>query len=835
MKNLKASLVLLGFTAAVLPAAALSAVQAKKASAAPAAKQASAAHVDFYGPLPPPGFKPAPVQAAAARVVQAKPAAPAGFFSRWLPWLNKTGTNAARVVKPAQPAVQVVKAPAPAPSAKPSAPAPLAQRAPLPLNARKSAPVANTKLPASLPSAVKSFGAMPAKADKIAKAVPATKAAPHAAKPTAKAPSLAHALAARTGKPQLLPSSVKAPAQTAAAPKAAEAKRAPASHGAAAPRPQFNMPVPAAPALPAAASVTVPDLQLPPMGTITINRDPLPPIKLGGRNRAELHNFSRSARLIILPTREYTTVRNAEAIAAKYTDALHPKPHQPIRTPYSLKLEKHAKIKAPPAPIQYENMVKRLDALFDGIALSYPKAIQALWDLSQSRDNAVALRARDSLFAGILSRRAHWEAVSGNLLEESAEKGLDKEARYVKILFEALEDFEAVSHIDRVIAKVNPARAKLVGAEGDKANYAMARRILLGRANPALTADDFEARIKGSLLKDRLQLMRAVAKLRMKDEGAVANLRRLEAEGHEDIRQEARLALARALLQKGEAHNALDLYKNVAKTGKNRLEVLSEQSYAELKAGLYQESLGKAVGLQSPYFQYGFSPDIHLIEVLSRKSMCDFGGAEEGLHRFVNRYGAELAGLQSTLANRANPKAFYDELIAYHAKAEPMRFQRYLLRLAPVMENQKVLNGARTELTKVGQVGIKKYTPDRPAGWDKFLAAMEKSWNRRGDVLKMESAKNALAEADYMAKRLRSTFGQAELLGLDLATSASRNFNLQSALNFPVRKLAANEVEKDKFHWPFEQEIWEDELDYLKMKNTSKCASAGARPVASAE
>jgi hypothetical protein len=82
-----------------------------------------------------------------------------------------------------------------------------------------------------------------------------------------------------------------------------------------------------------------------------------------------------------------------------------------------------------------------------------------------------------------------------------------------------------------------------------------------------------------------------------------------------------------------------------------------------------------------------------------------------------------------------------------------------------------------------------------------------------------------------MAKRLRHSFSQAELLGLDVSTAAAKDYNLQNALNFPARRPAAQEaLAKDKFHWPFEQEIWEDEIDFLKMKNPSKCASVAKNP-----
>jgi hypothetical protein len=310
---------------------------------------------------------------------------------------------------------------------------------------------------------------------------------------------------------------------------------------------------------------------------------------------------------------------------------------------------------------------------------------------------------------------------------------------------------------------------------------------------------------------------------------AFSTLRRLESVGQEELKEDARLALARALLQKGDHQESLELYRRVSKTGKNRLEVLGEQSYAELRSGLPQDSLGKSLGLQSPYFQYGFAPDIHLVEILSRKALCDFGGAEAGIQRFSERYGREMQAINEVLNRASNPQAFYEELISFHAKPEPMRFQRFLLRLAAVMENQKVLNQAGLELDKVSALGEKKYTQKRPAGWDQFVAGMQKSWAGKSLSLKEESARTALAEAEYMVKRLRQTFGQVELLSLDVATGATRNFNLQSAMNFPVRKIASVEIEQDRFHWPFEDEIWEDELDFLKMKNPSKCARVAAQ------
>jgi hypothetical protein len=75
---------------------------------------------------------------------------------------------------------------------------------------------------------------------------------------------------------------------------------------------------------------------------------------------------------------------------------------------------------------------------------------------------------------------------------------------------------------------------------------------------------------------------------------------------------------------------------------------------------------------------------------------------------------------------------------------------------------------------------------------------------------------------------LEQFFSQAELIKLDVATQASEQYNLQSALNFPARKIASVPVPTEKMAWNFKNEIWEDELDYLVAKNPSRCVDRSA-------
>jgi len=598
------------------------------------------------------------------------------------------------------------------------------------------------------------------------------------------------------------------------------------------------LPLPHSSALPAAERIAVPNVRLPSAphsdGLLSMKPESL---SLKGSNRAQIHAFLKQARSLAEPKREHGTEVKSRAIAERFRAALSPTPYRSFRTAYQLSIAKISKIQIPGPVAHFENMVKRIDALFNGIDLHYPKSVLALWQLAGSDTNPRNFQARDALFAGILSERAGWEAPAGILLAESASKRVDLEERYLNILWKQLEEFSNPSHIENVVSKVSPHRVKSTLPAGDKANFAMAKRMMFERARAPMAlnpnAQAFAEQIQSKALRDRLSLLDLVGQVRNPQESkraeALNGLKALEASGDRSIRQEARLALARATLQKGSAADALALYRNVEKNGKNRLEVLAEQTYAEYLSGEYQDSLGKSLGLQSPYFQYGFAPDIHLVEILSRQALCDFGGAEAGVQRFNERYARELNAIEATLAKKSAPAAYYEELVSYHELEQPMRYQRFLLQLAPVMANQKTMNQALVDLQKIDTLGIRHPLPERPEGWDGFATSMHDRWGTRALELRQTSAENALREASYLAKRLRHTFAQVELLDLDISTSAAKNFNLHSALNFPAHKVEEAAADKDKFHWPFENEVWEDEIDFMKAKNPSKCAVASAR------
>jgi len=239
-------------------------------------------------------------------------------------------------------------------------------------------------------------------------------------------------------------------------------------------------PVPRAPALPSAEHIGVPDVQLPQSRDGLLSMKP-EQLNLKGLNRPQVHAFLKHARDLPVPNHEYSNEVRSRAVAERFKDALHPVPYRSFRTKYSVSLAKIGKIQQPPAVTQYENMVKRIDSLFLGLDLAYPKAVMNLWQLAESSTNPRDLQARDALFAGLLADRAGWETTTAMMLEEAAAKRVEKENRYLKILWGQIERVPNQVHVDKIVAAVSPLRVRDTAPVGDRANYAMAKRLLMSR------------------------------------------------------------------------------------------------------------------------------------------------------------------------------------------------------------------------------------------------------------------------------------------------------------------------------------------------------------------
>ncbi len=559
------------------------------------------------------------------------------------------------------------------------------------------------------------------------------------------------------------------------------------------------------------AAVKIPQFQR----TKKIKIEAYEPPNLHSLSHEKLITFSVNARQMPLPTREYHGAEAAK-IAARYADALTKKEYVLKRSLEKPALQEVTKTKIVIDTIVYDQVVQRMDALFDILEHKYALGIGALWELSLNQKQQDI--GRDLLFAGLGANRAGWEILSSQLYIDAVENNVAE--NYFPLLWKELDHFVQERNVAAVIKAAQQSKRKFAPQKGDQANFQMANALLHSNADHQAWADA----IGSDALKARLKLEAAITLLeKNQTSDAEAILDDLTKNAPKAMQREAHLALARLYMSQTQPDKALVEYAQLPTQDSNRLDLLEEKAYAQYRSGLYQESLGKSIGMESDYFRFAFAPEAFMLEVLSRKALCDFGGAKVALQNLVNIYGPEQAAIAQWIQSPADPESRYTMLISSHEKAKPFRFERFLLAKPDIVALQSNINARAKEWRDLKFLGTRKYMQPVPGNWQKFLSAYEAKNNKAEHAIVLEIAASAGSEAIGLHKKLSQFFAQAELMKLDVATQASEQYNLQSALNFPARSIASTPTPADKLSWGFQNEVWEDELDDLVAKNPSRC------------
>ncbi|NUM89635.1 MAG: hypothetical protein HUU37_10555 [Bdellovibrionales bacterium] len=539
---------------------------------------------------------------------------------------------------------------------------------------------------------------------------------------------------------------------------------------------------------------------------------PPPPVwNLRGLNPAGIRSFAEKARAMALPSREYAVEVRARAVAEKYADALKIVKHTPVRTIPDRSLLATNAASDPEPPIALELWTSRIDSLFEILDSKFPTAITRLWNLSHRKENP--FQARDALFAGVGALRAAWPYTASMGLERSIHLKIKEEPRYYAVLWQAMQQIghhQEILHLTRLLGLKPGEEAP---APGDLPFY------LLARENPSFFAQVTSTRLQEQLLLE--QSLTNLAKNKIPE--ARTRLEQLLLSPAPQVRSQAAINLARLHVREGRPSDALLIYGQVEKNGRNRMDLLIETSWAEFRAGEFQGSLGKAIALQSPYFRFGWAPEAYVLETLGRKNLCDFGGAQKTLLRFQEDYGPELAFVQSIAAGKRGD--LYDEVLRSFHAAAPRRFERYLLSLPETISAQEFISGLGRELRELRSIPEQRYAPAVPDDWDAFLLAERSHFESRITTLKKGLVERWQAEARYQGSKLSDVFRRFDLIQLDVASRAAADIQIQSALNYPVAAESVAPEKRGRMLWPYHQEVWEDELDFLKVRGEGECAN----------
>lgn len=541
----------------------------------------------------------------------------------------------------------------------------------------------------------------------------------------------------------------------------------------------------------------------------------LPHFDLSGMNREEVRKFAEDALKLPLPTKEYGLDLQAKNIAKKYSAALHPVVHKSIRTDLTIILAKLLKIVQPEQETPFLWQLKRFDALLQILENNNYFSMSELWWLGAQKQSTNEHRYRDNLFAGIAAQRAGINYAAYNLYHNAIGGKIESNPHYLGLLW------------DQIVLLPPQIRQRLIReqtSDGWKKleikNAWTPLLIEMATLSDSERWHDIQARLKnnkfGTASFDLLLAQR---------NPSATELESVAKNSNRELSDHAHLQLARLKAADGEWQAAYEHYHAIRDRAPQLLSLLSEEAFIESRLGLWRQSLGKSLSLQSDFFRYGFAPEAYLLEANSRKSLCDYGGAEQALKKFRSVYNPEAMQLNAFTKNFHDDKDRYEGLLEIGLPTQAPRFARYLLQLPEVQQAQAFVHEWWTESQQLAKFPKPPYEHvQNPEVWREFVSVLEKN---RQEIKTKEFARAgsiALGEAKHLYSKVQAILDQCELMQLDIAAKASSEIHLQSALNFPVRAPASEApIPANKNDWGYRQELWEDELESLESKLPSRC------------
>lgn len=559
------------------------------------------------------------------------------------------------------------------------------------------------------------------------------------------------------------------------------------------------------------------------------NKVHIPTYNLKKQSRKQIYTFMEKAKAMPEASREYKTKRG-QNLVSRYKMLLQPvKPAPQIHTKLDLQLVKVNPLKEIPKDEWFEYQIFRLTHLFAFINHGYHVALPQIWHASHIKTAPQNFRARDAMITGAIARERGWEALATTAYHRAIKLGISKNADDFKRFLLDVRLLKNKDLLNFILASTSPNDWVAIKpiTELNETFFHKAKTLI--QTNTTIAEKIAEKIETESAASKKLDLLLSLH-YAQKDapEQAIQKLIPLTNKTDEEIRNNAHLTLARIFTMKRDHQQALEHYKKVTLNRQNKLDVMLERAFSEFNLGRYNDSLGKTIGLHSEFFRYSFSPESYLLEAYNRQKLCDFGGAENALLNLDAEYTKEKKLLRKlAVAKKASKESFflYNALLDSFKTANRTRVHSYLLALPSVNKAQRVIYGLFAEIDTLKNIYHFKKYPNKY--WNQMVKTHEQFYLNQKQRLIPPIEKEIQREIAYLNGKLNAIVNQKELLLVDIATAASSEHSVQNALNFDINGLSADEeernLEKFQMRWPYEREIWEDELAYLSVSTPSRC------------
>ena len=255
-------------------------------------------------------------------------------------------------------------------------------------------------------------------------------------------------------------------------------------------------------------------------------------------------------------------------------------------------------------------------------------------------------------------------------------------------------------------------------------------------------------------------------------------------------------------------------------------EALFRDAWAQFHLGRYDETLGRLLTLDSPYFSgEQFIPEADILKAITYYSVCDYSRVGKIIEDFESNYMPMKTEIEDQLAKYQTEE--YKKLTAdvwrhYFAtdtKVETSLNKSFFNRL---FRNQELSGIARhLDMMEQERVRISEQNPTwiKDVGDDLLviIAEDEQRYQKRAGKLLLKEMKTQRDNLNYLAN-------QASFIKLDLSEQKIKEYKKRAnvtSMNFEDKFKVNFATSASFIYWPFNGEFWADELGYYKIKHGS--------------
>ena len=559
-------------------------------------------------------------------------------------------------------------------------------------------------------------------------------------------------------------------------------------------------------------------------------------------NQKSMYRFSKKARKMRLPASKKFNSGRGRSVYDRHK-VLFTGMGYKIRTD-TMDISLHeVKSSAPPSSTVSKHAYwgkARVDAFNDLNNGDYHEAYPVFWSLATQAGKEISnkQRQRDALFAGISAQKAGLEnvalmsylyAIRYGLGRDKVSPNSKEDKGNLRELLRFVSKFKDPSRVDMLVRKIDSRTIVSVpkGPDIDPIFFSLVKqRFHDNEEISSLLSKKISSR---GLTQEKMKLFQA---LLYADKGetkrAFSILKGLlESSTNPKTVEQARINLARLFAQSSQYQEAIDMYRTLPVESLNHLDVLLEIAWLEFKSGNYGASLGKSIGMRTSFFRHAFLPELYILEAYNRKKICDFGGALKAVKNLQKDYIGEIRAIRAlAMKKRRNLDfsmyaALQDSLLENGDAVQ--RYERYLFQLPIIVSWQTFLYEIEKEY-----IGLRdEFKNTKSANKKNIVIALGDFYQKAKEnaSIQIESAiYNALKEMD---RKILALFRETQYLDVDVVISAELNHSVHLAKNYPELP----EAEKQKLLssqnlWPMEDdEVWEDEIAWMQVRNQSKCIS----------